>query len=73
VINEPTFPPPHIHSRASSAAVKVESEADLDGGDIIEAQRGGEGGERPLLQIIGSYRYLPRLSNMHVQVIKRLI
>jgi hypothetical protein len=40
VINEPTIPPPPIHNRASSAAVKVESEADLDGGDIIEAQRG---------------------------------
>jgi hypothetical protein len=39
VFNQTTTPPPSLITAPSSAAVKVESEADLDGGDIIEGAR----------------------------------
>jgi hypothetical protein len=39
VFNQTTTPPPPFITAPSSAAVKVESEADLDGGDIIEGAR----------------------------------
>ena len=43
MVDTPATPPPPLNNRASLATVKLESEAELDGGSKMEAPRAVEG------------------------------